>query len=450
MDKQVAISLEVPPSAAFPVDLATVVTEQWDYLVGGQYTPPPLPNLAALKTLFEVAYLAGMETDEARPLRFMLCCTSAGEDVKREDGASPVESWELSPSRAFNVQEMRRLAAVADFDSSAIWIQFTDGEPQQLSIRGLLNLGRSWAVARNAFAYHYDPLPHALIMRANAPGRIVVYQGGYRMAALSGGKLEAGRMRMSALDLLGAHPLFEEGQKSLRSVVKPPDHEPPREWHGFEWLAYVNCILAIVNGIQAAGHGGALILNGQSSNLAGSGFVRIKYRWERGSANLRDRFVEFMNARHRHGDMIWLADWNKDIAPSEQEIKLASFPLEELQLNVARSCAFVGGLAGTDGAIVLKTDLTVEGFGTEIVLDKVKPAKAYEVDNPLEREGWRELDTEQMGMRHRSAIRLCGAEPHLAVFVVSQDGGVSLIWNKDGDVCFQSGITTTNMNMVLA
>ena len=99
---------------------------------------------------------------------------------------------------------------------------------------------------------------------------------------------------------------------------------------------------------------------------------------------------------------------------------------------------------------MLNNDLTVEGFGSEIVLDKVKPAKAFEVDNPMEKEGRRELDSEQKGMRHRSAIRLCATEPRVAIFVASQDGGISLVWNKDGDVCFKSGITTTNVNMVLA
>ena len=148
--------------------------------------------------------------------------------------------------------------------------------------------------------------------------------------------------------------------------------------------------------------------------------------------------------------MVWLSEWQKDAAPSEQEIALASFPLRGLQQRVAQASGFVGSLAGTDGAIVMRSDLTVEGFGTEIVLDKVKPARAFEVDNPMQKEGFSELDTEQMGMRHRSAIRLCGTEPSLAVFVVSQDGGVSLVWSKDGNVYFKAGITTTNMNMLLA
>ncbi len=437
-------------TAAFPADLAAKVTEGWPYLVAGDYSPPPLPNPAQLKELLEVAYFAGMETDEARPLRFMLCCARDFERIPHREGTEPIESWELSPERPFNVQEIRRIAAVTDLDSSAIWIRFSGAESCELMIRGLVNLGRSWTVARYAFAYHYDDLPHALMVRVTAPGRMTIYQSAYRMASLMGGNLEIGGLKMAWMDMLGASALFEEGHKALRNLIAAPSHEHVKQWHEFEWLAYVNCILAILNGMQLVGHGGALILKSDRCDLVESGFVKVKYGLAAGGDSLKNHFIEFMNARHKHGNMVWLSEWQKNDAPSEQEIALASFPLRGFQQKVAQACTFVGSLAGTDGAIVLRTDLTVEGFGTEIVLDKVKRAKAFKVDDPMQREGLLELDTEQMGMRHRSAIRLCGTEPNIAVFVVSQDGGVSLVWSKDGDVYFKPGITTTNMNMLLA
>lgn len=434
---------------AFPADLAAVVSEEWEHLIAGDYSPPPLPNLTLLKELFEVAYLAGMETDEARPLRFMLCCSCGPDSIPYREGAEPIRSLDFASERPFNTQEIRRLAAVTDVDSSAIWIRFSSNESGNLMIRGLVNLGKSWSVARNAFSYHYEALPHALMVRITAPGRMAIYQSGYRLASLSSGRLEMAVSKIAALELMGAHPFFREGHSSLRKIITAPSHEVPSEWAEFEWCAYVNCILAILNGMQLAGHGGALILKGESCDLVRSGCVRIKYGLTAGADSLKKHFVEFMNARHRHGDMAWLSKWKKPAAPSKQKIAMASFPLQGLQQKVAQACTFVGGFAGTDGAIVLRTDLSVEGFGAEIVLDKVKPAKAFEVDHPMQSVGLSELDTEQMGMRHRSAIRLCGAEPNLVVFVVSQDGGVSLVWSKNGNVYFKSGVTTTNMNMIL-
>ena len=441
---------EDSPRLAFPVDLAARVAEEWPYLVAGDYSPPPLPNSTQLKELLEVAYFAGMETDEARPLRFMLCCSRDSEQIPHREGAELIESWELSPERPFNIQEIRRIAAVTDLDSSAIWIRFSGDLSGPLMIRGLVNLGRSWSVARNAFSYHYQELPHALMVRVAAPGRMTIYQSAYRMASLTGGSLEIRAMKMAWMDMLGASGLFKEGHELLRGLITAPIHEPPKEWHEFEYLAYVNCVLAIINGMQLAGHGGALILKSNLCNLVEPGYVRVKYGLATGGDSLRSHFVEFMNARHKHGNMVWLSEWQRDAAPSGQEIALASIPLRDLQQKVAQACSFVGNLAGTDGAIIIRTDLTVEGFGAEIVLDKVKPAKAFEVDHPMQEEGLRELDTEQMGMRHRSAIRLCGTSPDLVVFVVSQDAGVSLVWSKDGAVYFKAGVTTTNMNMVFA
>jgi hypothetical protein len=61
------------PIHSFPADLAAQVANAWNEFIAGEYTPPPLPEVSQLKSLLEIAYFAGMETDEARPLRFMLC-----------------------------------------------------------------------------------------------------------------------------------------------------------------------------------------------------------------------------------------------------------------------------------------------------------------------------------------------------------------------------------------
>lgn len=44
-------------------------------------------------------------------------------------------------------------------------------------------------------------------------------------------------------------------------------------------------------------------------------------------------------------------------------------------------------------------------------------------------------------------MRLCGATSALVAFVVSQDGGVSLVWNEDGKVLVQAGIRIENLDM---
>lgn len=434
-------------SYSFPFDFAKALREVWYKLFHGTYTPPPLPSALHLQVLLETLYLASMETDEARILQFTACATPASLDVLHEDEADPVEVWPFTEDRQFNVQEIRRLSAAAHLDSSAIWVRFPKNKNALLAIHGLVNFGSSWAYARKGYQYHYDQIPHALLVRAEGPGRLVAYQGRYRVAALIAGEIVRAD-GVSEFDLSGAGPVFSEVHALLRSDVVTPKYETASQWHQFEWIAAINVILSIVNTIQLNGHGGALIVASQSCDL--NNFLSIKYKLSQETNDLRQRFVDFLNLRHRWGDMVWPPQF-KHGAPevAEETVRLTVTEIQEAQRRLTETCMFIGNLAGTDGAIVLGTDLRVKGFGAEILLDKVKPSKVYVVKDLLlgiQEEG----NSESFGMRHRSAMRLCGTTTGLAIFVVSQDGGVSLVWNDKGNSCYKSGIQTTNVNMALA
>jgi len=431
----------------FPLNLAKQVRRKWTTTIGGQYTPPPLPGDRHLQTVLEVAYLAGLETDEARHLKFTLCCTPTVDSVRRQYQDNLVEVWPLDPDRTFNVEEVKRLATVTSLDNSAIWVRFSDNPEQPLAIHGLLNLGTSWENARNAFTYHYKALPDALLVRVQAPGRLMVYQGQYLIASLQSGKLQSSEI--VPIGLLGVYPLFTEGHGLLRAEIPEPKKEEPREWYEFEWLAYVNTVLAIVNSVHLRGHGGAVIFASKNCKFIEEEFVKIKYGFPTVTRHLKKHFTDFMTLRHQFGDMLWLTETKDKNARTEAEMRLTDYSLQEAQRRLAETCKFIGDLSGTDGAIALRTDLSIDGFGTEILLDKARRAKVYKVSDPASKVR-EKLDSEQFGMRHRSAMRLCSVVRDLAIFVISQDGGVSLVWNDNGDTCFKSGLKTTNINMALA
>jgi hypothetical protein len=101
----------------------------------------------------------------------------------------------------------------------------------------------------------------------------------------------------------------------------------------------------------------------------------------------------------------------------------------------------VGGLANTDGAILMDTGFNVIGFSSEIVLAKCSRENADKqmltLSGPLLTPDDLSnakplLNAEDKGMRHRSAIQLSLALNNAAIFVVSQDGNVSLLWDQDG------------------
>src|SRR5690606_16109805 len=109
------------PDYHFPADLAEQVTRIWDsFLDGVVFSRPPLPSPAKLRTLMEVAYLAGLEKEEGRPLCFMICCTMRSEVIHRHGHERIVEMWPFSACRPYNVQELRRLAVTCDIDTAAI------------------------------------------------------------------------------------------------------------------------------------------------------------------------------------------------------------------------------------------------------------------------------------------------------------------------------------------
>ena len=269
----------------FPTDFANHLRKIWDNLIAGQYTPPLLPNDLQLRSFLETIYLASMEREESRNLCFAVCATPESFQILKEDEAETIEVWPFVKDRQLSVQEIRRIASATNLDSSAIWVRFPAENGRAMVIHGIINFGSSWAHARRGYQYHYDQIPHAFLLRAEGPGRLVAYQGEYRVAALIGGQIiEA--VNVSPLELVGAHPLFSEAHDLLRNDVIPPEYEVAREWHQFEWTAIINVILSVVNTIQANGHGGALIFASKSCDL--NKFLRIKYKLSDEANGLRN------------------------------------------------------------------------------------------------------------------------------------------------------------------
>jgi len=171
----------------FPSTLARQVHTRWKSFVIGDYIHPPLPGLRQFQSLLKVAYIGSMETEEGRSLRFTICCTPQTDDTFRL-ADSAADPWAFVTDRPFTVQEIRRLCVTTSVDTSAIWVQFPPEPKDTLLIHGLLDLGSSWSNARRAFSYHHAPLPEAVLVRAEGPGYLSVYQGNFVIASLKAGK----------------------------------------------------------------------------------------------------------------------------------------------------------------------------------------------------------------------------------------------------------------------
>lgn len=430
---------------------------RWTTQVVGVFRRPPLPSRAQLRTLLEVAYLAALETDEGRPVRLMLCCTPAQDTVHRFQQDDPVEAWPFAQPRPYDIEELRRLAQTTDVDSAAVWVQFPPDAEGPMMIRGLLNLGASWAHARDGFALHYDALPDALTVRADAPGCLMVYQGQIALTALASGRIRAVRVASEALH--GVQVLVDEGLTHFGNAVNRPQRAPASFAQNFAWTSYVNVLLALLNAIKASGHGGALLMAGRRSPVAEphTNMLLPKYRLGAQATHLADRYGALLAKRYALADLQWQHEVTdadaflsaEPVVPALAGLRLGYAELRDASDALAGAIGFVGGFAGTDGAILLRTDLALLGFGVEIRLDRAAPAPVHEVLGASLVTA-APLDSEKFGMRHRSAMRLVATAPDLAAFVVSQDGGVSLIFRHGERVCMRRNIDTTSAGMPVA
>ncbi|KKN57271.1 hypothetical protein LCGC14_0563990 [marine sediment metagenome] len=434
----------------FPQNLTEYIQKKWENFIGGDYKPPPLPNEQILKYILEVAYLVGMEKEENRSLKFCLCCTPTIDSISKQHYPKElIETWKIKPSREFNVQEIRRICIGTNIINSAIWIRFSEKDKNEVEIYGLINLGPQWEQTKRAFSYRIESNPNALIIRVENQNQIRIYQGNYLLVSLESGILQE---PIPFFMNIMFDQLVNEGLSYFSEEIFNPVLDPIKEFKEFEFIAYKNVLVAILNRIQMNRHGGTLILSGKENDflLSKEKIIRTKYDLSDNSAYLRTNFINFINSRHQ------FADLNYKFEKGEltiNDVKLKEFEYSITLEKLRNTCLFTGDLANADGALIIKNDFTIMGFGTEIIMDKLKQIKVYQINDLHDYLGKekKEFDSEQRGMRHRSAMRLCAAFSDITAFVVSQDGTISIIsQNREGDVCIQSNIRFTNMNMVFA
>jgi hypothetical protein len=95
----------------------------------------------------------------------------------------------------------------------------------------------------------------------------------------------------------------------------------------------------------------------------------------------------------------------------------------------------IAGLSAIDGAVVLDKRFTIIGFGAEVSAELSGPLRVWRAVDTEGRQ--RELnDVENVGTRHRAAYRFVQVHPRGLAIVISQDGSVSFVANRDDEVVF--------------
>jgi hypothetical protein len=182
--------------------------------------------------------------------------------------------------------------------------------------------------------------------------------------------------------------------------------------------------------IRGAGHGGMiLVVGGDAETLQNLHGLRLKYRIGQDEPARRYRtllfqILEAVSAATSKASVGW-SDFELDPNPDLEKLEQAVFEWSRVMAN----------LAAIDGAVVMDKRFGLLGFGAEVSAGLNLPPKVHRA---LDNEGVDRIpdDIENVGTRHRAAYRFVQEYADGLAIVVSQDGGVRFVANRDAEVVF--------------
>ncbi|HVU52954.1 MAG TPA: hypothetical protein VHL80_19865 [Polyangia bacterium] len=409
------------PAYHYPADLARYVREHWP--VGRALSISHEMMCEALS----VAYHASLTSEETRPTRFRLLLTPPDALPERGEPNDGVLRLPFDRIRAATPDEIRQLSPSAPFETTLIGAHVFGGE---LGIWGLAHSGPAWlaptwggrSVVPN---WTYDPIVHV-----TAPGHLAV-----RCAGKLVGGLEQGKLVNAMIDVFESEWLTGMFAREREEVRRQHDEQqarapvPTAAAPTLVALVGQQMVRRAIQLVLGARHGGLILVvdappDAPPSALAG---LSLKYRFDGSEPPRRYRTLLFqlldtLAARTTNASVDW-ADFVRDTSPDLEKLEQAIFEMSRV----------VASLAAIDGAVVLDKRFALLGFGAEVSGEIPAPPLVYRALDTEGRE--RELNAvEEVGTRHRAAYRFVQRHPTGLAVVISHDGAVSFVANRDGAV----------------
>lgn len=408
----------------YPPDVTTRLAERWQE---GGASEVPLPGARALHEIVETAYHASFLHEEQRPLRFRILVASPGAIPACTPTPQGLQLLEFDPSRLLSDSELRRLAPAADFERTLIGVH-AEGEGAPF-IWGLAASGVRW-MRQIQRGRDSQVLPDALVVHILSPGHLLLARGTTPLLEVQGGHL-----RERGHDVFRSQWLHELFAPMRREVTQSDDGSGDGDVSPLVGDAVVGAIAQhmlrrAIAAIRRARHGGTLIVvpSDDSGETSVPG-ITLKYRFAEQAT--RRRFQELIRA---------VISALRDLAAREgiEQVDGAFYEQrEDPELRMVEDAVvelgqLIASLAAVDGAVVMNRRFELLGFGGEITVSAVVPSIKLALDLEAEQTVTEVVDS--VGTRHRSAYRLAKAYPGTLSFVVSQDGTVTVVHARGGDV----------------
>jgi Probable sensor domain DACNV len=413
---------------SYPSQLTDLVRKVWpeESLLG-------LPSDGLLRQILDTAYHATLLREETRPITFRLILINP--EQLPCNGAPPHGLMPLifERPRTFNEQEIRRLALAADFYRSLIGVGYD--EKGELRIWGVTVSGTRWVNAIDGGRYIGAPMPGALIIYGRAPGRLTVYHGPERIATLSNGQIEAQSFDIFSSGWLpkawdhARYAFLERIFGSANDIASVPIDS------GFIGTISQNVLRRTLSQVRNAKHGGTLVFVNaelESQFRCEQSPIDFKYIFQPNSA--RQRYTATIRRAMVRLNELTRDDPGRLISWHEYQT-IRDPDLSDLNEELFEYAHFLADLMSVDGALILNKFFEVIGFGAEL---RVKAPELTSVRHALDTEGsiWSNESLHEVGTRHRAVYRFCHRYRDCLAIVVSQDGSIRWVRNKDGEVIY--------------
>jgi len=359
--------------------------------------PSPLPSFALLKRVIETAYLASLEREEGRPIRFALVMVdpSASRDAVEARRASEY-LFHLQEPLHLSVDSITKFAPALDPAISAMAVG-PSGEDDELSIWGVFTFSPSEHPFSEIPVWVYGELgyrPDYFTIYANDAGSLVISRHHSQIGRILNGEFMPATPSPFTVRSLGRHLMEAIQDQSLYKT-----------YGDAYWRIYRDVIEMLLSEASARGHGSIFI-------LLPSGDVQRKY------------YLPRFDFREKVGVQPLMVQLLRDDLDVSTSIAVRK--------TVAERIRFLSQLGVIDGAVILTTELDLICFGAMLIAPAWKGPVITGPDGFGEG-GGEPLHTERLGTRHNAGIAFAGACEGSIVFVISQDGPVRVFMRIEGD-----------------
>ena len=405
----------------FPGDLASHVHS---HLVAREERPP---SVKVLTSVFETLYFASLKREEGQPIS----CRLAFMDRKRPDPHPPerivAHRWQcfaLANDLPLNVSNLIKLSTAVDPWGSTLAV---DADSKGgLRIWGLIDQSVHYSTFVTKEASSGPEMPGIFQAVIEGVGEIAAYKG----------YLLLGSLKQDTL-VEGQHRVFESGpvhskltrsieifQQRVRKKVGDDVYDRRGHWNTSLEDTWISTLCRILIGIHRYQHGGSVLISDVSSGL------NPKYSVTYGRlADALFRASVLLIENRSYDDLIDEKYLDKKAAGIPAYLYLNEIvsgnELRETEGEVTGCVRFLASLSRVDGLIWLDSSLQLKAFGVEITV-REDPDCVFLAKNS---QGTKtnKVNPNNYGMRHRSMLRYCNANPDSVGLVVSQDGNVRAI-----------------------